>query len=115
MTGMTCACCGSDITAPKFKDGKAYGWACYGKLFGDKGKKPNRMISIDFIRLIDFGLVVENFDSVKGGILVFKFNDKQFDVPVILNQERANAYRQGSAWYVSLLSLQKKYPKVNFE
>lgn len=28
MFGLTCACCGADITAPQFYKGKAYGYTC---------------------------------------------------------------------------------------
>jgi hypothetical protein len=32
MFGLTCACCGADITAPQFHNGKAYGWTCIKKV-----------------------------------------------------------------------------------
>lgn len=31
---VTCACCGADITAPQFYNGKAYGWSCVLKQSG---------------------------------------------------------------------------------
>ena len=33
--GLTCTCCGADITAPKFWKGKPYGFSCYAVVAGE--------------------------------------------------------------------------------
>ena len=41
MKGLTCFCCGTEITAPQFYKGKSYGWTCIKKVSDQKRVKSN--------------------------------------------------------------------------
>lgn len=55
MFGLTCACCGADITAPQFYRGKAYGYTCIKKIDPTaKQVKDNGLwIKADSVEFID--------------------------------------------------------------
>lgn len=116
MANLTCTCCGSDISAPKFKDGKPYGWACFGKLFGDKGAKPKKFIPVDVAKIESYGqeLTIEEiltFTKTTSFNLIIKGEKYTYAFLATINAGRCSAVYQGGRWYVLESELLRQYPK----
>lgn len=51
MRVLHCACCGSEVTMPSFKDRKPYGYTCFARLFG-KSKKPIVYVEVEMKHIL---------------------------------------------------------------
>jgi hypothetical protein len=110
MPALTCSCCGAEITAPKFKDGNAYGWACYGRLFGCKGKKPDVFVPVEVVRIERYGNVVDSTDGLAHVDLIVRKNGKLYGLMVLLTEDRMTAFNQHGQWFCSLHTLKHYWP-----
>jgi len=72
---LSCACCGSEITAPQWYKGKPYGWTCITKVSGQKRKKSKA----EYIPV--------SLDTFEGKVVV-SYNDKE-----LTRLNFASAYR----------------------
>lgn len=48
---LNCFCCGAEITAPQYFNGKAYGYTCITKVSGQKRVSKKEMCAIEFTRM----------------------------------------------------------------
>lgn len=49
---LKCACCGEDVTMPKWNNRKPYGYTCFAKLFGGKTKAEQYVPVEGFVKVI---------------------------------------------------------------
>ncbi len=48
---MKCHCCGADITAPQFHEGKAYGWSCINRVAPGKRRRKLACVQADRVEI----------------------------------------------------------------
>jgi hypothetical protein len=49
---MTCTCCGADITAPQFFQGKPYGWTCIKKVNPAAKQSKVKFVAVELVKFV---------------------------------------------------------------
>ena len=104
--GLTCTCCGADITAPKFWKGKPYGFSCYAVVSGEgKYKKGDTFAKIDVacFRVFADEITAEQAMTAERMISVFVIckDGKRRELRARFTGAEPNIVRQDGAFYVS--------------
>lgn len=94
--GLTCACCGTDITAPQFYNNKAYGYTCILKVNPDaKRSKKDNGLWLD--AEITINVEAQTITASVGGL---SFKEKCFNAQSSYNIKnglvRISEYRNGT-------------------
>lgn len=51
---MTCFCCGAEITAPQFHNGKAYGWTCIKKVVPSQKQSKTKFVAVELVGVLEY-------------------------------------------------------------
>ena len=80
-----CSLCGEELTAPKFHNGKPYGYSCFAKITGKKSRDKRQFVSAS---------IAGDIPSTGSFPLTLEYNGKRYRIGCVLRDANGKLHSQ---------------------